>query len=115
MFKLLKIAFFVGIFKKAKLNILLIVLSLFLMIVLDAISDDILKLSSESSPIILFLKWSINIILMFVIFFNIRKIIKIDYIITNKKKYKNKITRDKILGKTVLTSQRDIITKKYSK
>jgi len=122
MFSFFKTLFFVGVIKKIKNRIFIIIFSLILISVFSSFIDDILSVPNDNPHFVLSIKWTVILALIILIIFQVKKIIRINYLsikkdtvldICGNDKTPNK--KDKIIKKDKLTSRSDIIIQKYKK
>ena len=116
MFKLAKYYVLLNLYKRSKRNIITIVISLVLMILVSYIFADIINIrGNENSYGLIVIKWLMLLTLVFVMVFNVRKMIKIVSTLFWKERKEDMpdIKKEMILGKEHLMSRSDLIIGKY--
>ena len=115
MFKAIKYIYIITLLKKAKKHFIMLFIYFLSVIFLSLIFNDIIDVSSGAMVFgLIFLKWSINIIFIGLIFFSLIKIINLasnPLSVSKVEPIDDK--KEKILSKDVLRSKTDIIIQKY--
>jgi len=116
MFRIAKYYMLIGLYKRAKKNIVSIVMAILVMIFTSYLFADIIALSGEKySYGFLVLKWFILLSAMIVIVVNIRKVMKIASRPFSSEVIEPAIDtrKEKILAKEKIMTRSDLIMEKY--
>jgi len=114
MFKMAKYYVLVNLYRKARKNIMIITASLIMMVLLSYLFADLVSMEAYTGHLII-AKWMMNLLLLSIIVWNMRKMISIS-ILPFGKEHKETIVdfkKENILKKAHLLSRCDLILNKY--
>ncbi len=114
MFKMAKYYVLVNLYRKAKRNIVVILVSLMIMVLLSYLFSDLVAMEMDTGYLFV-LKWAMYLILLSVIVWNVRKMTSLDILVFGKQNQETVIDakKEKILKKEHLLSKSEIILNKY--
>jgi len=114
MFKMAKYYVLINLYRKARKNIMVIAASLIIMVLLSYLFADLVLMEVYTGQFII-VKWVVNLLLLLIIVWNIRKMTSI-VILPFRKEHKKTIVdfkKENILKKDHLFSRSDLILNKY--
>jgi hypothetical protein len=116
MFKMIKWYVLSNFFQRIKTNLLVILIALLLLIVFTFLMNDIATIAKATTQLLVILiKWSIILCLLFVIIYNLIKLfVAIQSPFQTESNQTNKTKKQFILEKDQLKSKRDHIFEKYT-
>jgi len=114
MFKIAKYYFLLSLYQKTKRNILAIMLFTMLFLVSSYIFTDLIAMAEEKLGLVL-AKWTVILILLAVIAFNVSQIYKALPTLFKQKEKAQRVDskKEKIISKERLLSRSDMIINKY--
>ncbi len=114
MLKMAKYYVLVNLYRKAKKNILVILISLIMMVLLSYLFTDLVAMEVYTGYLLV-LKWMMYLILLSVIVWNVRKMTSLDILAFGKQNQETGIDvkKENILKKEHLFSRSELILNKY--